>query len=129
MSTAKFLAEALEDVTVDALVTNQHAEQLVEQLAAALDARGYVLSKKPKARKAAAPLEVFNPNTGDSELDDFMRRTHKPDWQARLKKALAKSRPGMLTISTPAAGLPSKALTQAERAELYRQHNVIQHSA
>lgn len=128
-ATAKLLLEALEDVTVDALVTNQHAEQLATELADALEARGLTLKKKPAPRKPAAPVEIFAPDTGDAALDDFMRNHHRPDWEARLKKALQRNRPGMMPMPAPAPGHARKPLTQQERADLYRDHRVIQHSA
>lgn len=128
-ATAKLLLEALEDVTVDALVTNQHAEQLATELADALEARGLTVKKKPAPRKPAAPVEVFAPNTGDADLDEFMRKHHSSDWQAKLKKALARNRPGMMTMPAPAPGIARKPLTQQERADLYRIHCVVQHSA
>lgn len=40
-----------------------------------------VEAKKVRARKPAAPVEVFAPNTGDRALDDFMRRHHDPKWK------------------------------------------------
>lgn len=79
--TAAIILAALEDVTVDALVTNQHAETLAAELAATLDALGYVVKKKPAARKPATPVEPFAPNTGDSSLDDFMRAHHDPKYK------------------------------------------------
>lgn len=130
MSTATaIILDALDDVNVDALVTNQHAQQLATELAEALEARGYTVRKKPAPRKPAAPVEVFEPNTGNPELDEFMRSHHRPDWEARLKKALARNRPGMMTMPAPAPGTPSKSLTQQGHADLWRDHNVIQHSA
>lgn len=80
-STAAIILAALEDVSVDALVTNQHAETLAAEVAAALDALGYVVKKKPAPRKAAAPVAPFAPNTGDPQLDDFMRAHHDPKWK------------------------------------------------
>jgi hypothetical protein len=130
MSTATaIILEALDDVTIDALVTKKHAQQLAEELADALEARGYALRKKPAPRKPAAPAEVFAPNTGNPELDAFMRAHHRPDWEARLKKACARTRPGMMTMPAPAPGHASKPMTQQERADLWRDHKVIQHSA
>lgn len=130
MSTATaIILEALDDVTVDALVTKKHAQQLAEELADALEARGYALRKKPAPRKPAAPVEIFAPDTGDAALDDFMRNHHRPDWEARLKKALQRNRPGMMPMPAPAPGHARKPLTQQERADLYRDHRVIQHSA
>lgn len=130
MSTATaIILEALKDITVDALVTKQHAQQLAEELADALEARGYALRKKPASRKPAAPVEVFAPNTGNPELDAFMRAHHRPDWEARLKKACARNRGGMMTMPAPAPGIPKKPMTQQERADLWRDHQVIQHSA
>lgn len=130
MSTATaIILDALEDVTVDALVTKRHAQQLAEELAHALEARGYALRKKPAPRKPAAPVEVFAPDTGNAELDIFMRAHHRPDWEARLKKACARSRPGMMQMPAPAPGHPSKSMAQQERADLWRDHKVIQNSA
>lgn len=72
----KIILAALDAVTVDALVTKAHAEQLATELAEALDEAGYVIRKKPAPRKAAAPVAVFSPNTGNAELDGFMSRSH-----------------------------------------------------
>ena len=108
MSTATaIILEALDDVNVDALVTKQHAQQLADELATALEIRGYAIRKKPAPRKPAAPAEVFAPNTGNPELDAFMRAHHRPDWQAHLKKACARNRPGMMTMPAPAPGHPA----------------------
>lgn len=82
-ATAKVILAALDGVTVDALVTKQHAEDLATELAAALDAAGYTVRKKPAPRKTAAAEPAFEPNTGDPKLDDFMRRKHNP--KARIK--------------------------------------------
>lgn len=127
-ATAKIILDALEDSTVDALVTNQHAQQLAEELAAALEARGYTVRKKPAPRKPAAPVEHLV-SQGDAALDEFIRTHHHPDWRAQLKKALSRTRPGMMTMPTPAPGHAHKPLTQTERAALYVDHKVIQHSA
>lgn len=70
-----------ENIETDALVTNQHADNLAAEIAAALDAAGYVIRKKPKARAEAAPVEVFSPNTGNPELDAFMRDHHDPKYK------------------------------------------------
>lgn len=129
MSTRDILLNALQNVTTDALVTNQHAERLADELAQALDAAGFVIRKKPRTRKPAELVEVFNPQTGDPALDAFMRKHHHSDWQTRLKKATVRTRPGMLNMPAPAPGLPVRPLTQEARAALYRHHQVIQHSA
>lgn len=128
-ATAAIIYSALDDVMTDALVTNQHAEKLANELAAALEARGYIIKAKPAPRKPAAPVEIFAPNTGNAELDAFMNRHHNRDWEARLKKALTRTRPGMLAMPARAPGHPRKTMTQAERAELYSTYQVRQHSA
>ncbi len=99
MSTATaIILDALEDVNVDALVTKKHAQQLAEELADALEVRGYALRKKPAPRKPAEPVEAFAPNTGDAALDDFMRKHHDPKYRpAPMPKA-----PGMPSIGIPA---------------------------
>lgn len=130
MSTATaIILDALDDVNVDALVTKEHAQQLAEELADALEARGYALRKKSNTRKPTAPVEAFAPDTGNAELDAFMRAHHRPDWQARLKKAKARSRPGMVSMPAPALGHSHRPMTPGERATLWEDHRVIQHSA
>jgi len=79
--TAAIIYAALEDVTTDHIVTVQAAQQLAAEVAAALDANGYVVKKKPAPRKAAPVREPFAPNTGDSSLDDFMRAHHDPKYK------------------------------------------------
>lgn len=117
---------------VDALVTNQHVDLLANGLAQAFDELGYVLKAKPKPRaaKPAAEPEPLIP-TGDAALDTFIEKHHRPDWRQRLKKALQPNRPGMIPMP-PAPSFPGQgpaAMTQQRRADLYREHNVIQHSA
>ncbi len=128
------MSTATETIIVQALANgNVHTEApdaIARQIIDALEARGYTLRKKPAPRKPAAPAEVFAPNTGNPELDAFMRAHHRPDWEARLKKALARNRPGMITMPAPAPGFSKKKpMTQQERADLWRDHNVIRHSA
>ena len=89
---------------------------------------GYTIRKKPKPRTPAAPTPAFSPATGDTGLDEFMRTHHRTDWQTRLKKACARSRPGMMTMPAPAPGIARDSMTQQERADLWVDHNVIQHS-
>lgn len=79
--TAAIIYAALDDVTTDHIVTVQAARQLADELAAGLEARGYVVKKKPAARKPAPAREPFAPNTGDSSLDDFMRAHHDPKYK------------------------------------------------
>ncbi len=132
MSTTRdIIRAALDDVKTDALVTAQHADDLADEITEALEAAGYTIKAKPKRRaaKPAEPVEVFAPDTGNPDLDDFMRRHHSPDWRAKLKKALARTRPGMMNMPTPPPGHSHPPLTQQKRADLYRDHNVIQHSA
>ena len=127
------MSTATETIIVQALANgNVHSEApdaIARQIIDALEARGYALRKKPAPRKPAAPAEVFAPNTGNSELDAFMRTHHRPDWQAHLKKACARNRPGMVTMPAPAPGLPPKRMTQQERADLWDEHKVVRHSA
>lgn len=84
--------------------------------------------KKRAAAKPAAPAEQLVPQ-GDAALDAFIAKHHRPDWRERLKKALQKSRPGMISMPSPAPGHQHAPLTQQRRAALYRDHNVQQHSA
>jgi hypothetical protein len=84
--------------------------------------------KKPRAAKPAEPAEELIP-TGDTDLDAFIAKHHRPDWRARLKKALQKNRPGMVSMPSPAPGHDHPAMRPQTRADLYRKHNVIQHSA
>ena len=127
------MSTATETIIVQALANaNVHVEApdtIARQIIDALEARGYALRKKPAPRKPAAPVEVFAPDTGNPELDAFMRAHHRPDWEARLKKALARNRPGMITMPAPAPGITRRPMTQQERADLYRDHKVVQHSA
>lgn len=127
-ATAKIILDALEDVTVDALVTNQHAQQIAAELADALEARGFAIRKKPAPRKPAAPVKHLV-SQGDAALDEFIRTHHSSDWEARMKKATSRTRPGMMSMPSPAPGHGSKALTQTELATLYADHKVIQYSA
>lgn len=115
----------------DANLHPQAPDAIARQVINALEAAGYTIKAKPKPRaaKAAEPVEVFAPDTGNPDLDDFMRRHHSPDWRAKLKKALARTRPGMMNMPTPPPGHSHSPLTQQKRADLYREHNVIQHSA
>lgn len=112
---------------MDAAPMGPSLDEAAEALAAALDDAGYAIRKKP-APRVSKPVEVFAPNTGDAALDEFMRAHHHHDWEARLRKATARNRPGMLTMPAPAPGIQHKPMTQQERADLYRDHKVIQHS-
>ena len=57
------------------------AGSLAEAIVEHLDGAGFVIRKKPTSRKAAAPVEPFAPNTGDPQLDEFMRSHHNPKWK------------------------------------------------
>lgn len=132
MSTIRDIIRAALDhdaIKTDALVTKRHADDLADELATALDALGYTIKAKPKPRAAKAePAEELIP-TGDDALDAFIQKHHRPDWRQRLKKALQPSRPGMVNMPTPPPGHTRTPMTQQKRADLYREHNVIQHSA
>lgn len=115
-----------ENIETDALVTKQHADNLATELVEAFEAAGYVIRKKPTPR-ASKPVETLV-LTGDADLDTFIEKHHRPDWRTRLKKALSPSRPGMMSMPSPAPGHYRKPMTQQERADLYVEHRVIQHS-
>jgi hypothetical protein len=130
MSTTRdIIRAALDETKTDALVTARHAGDLADEIAEALEAAGYTLKKKPAPRKPAEPVEAFAPNTGSPELDAFMTRKHAHNWREKLKKALARTRPGMMTMPTPPPGHAPKPMTQQERADLWRDHKVQQHSS
>ncbi len=56
-------------------------DEAAERIAASLDQLGYVVKKKPAPRKPAPAREPFAPNTGDAQLDDFMRAHHDPKYK------------------------------------------------
>lgn len=119
-ATTQILAEAFDIAPID---------PSPEALALALSELGYVIKKAPKPRTATprATVEVFAPNTGNPKVDAFMRKHHRHDWEKHQRRAFA-SRPGMIAMPAGAPGHPKRPMTQAERAHLYRAHNVVQHS-
>ena len=85
------------EIIADALW--MHAEHYSDAARAVLDglaAAGYVISRAgapaPAHKPVKAPakratprrvVEIFAPNTGDSALDEFMRKHHNPKWKPR----------------------------------------------
>lgn len=72
----------------------------------ALDAAKPVRATRPRATPAA--VEPFSPSTGNPAVDAFMRRKHRPDWEAHLRKALRRNVPGAIPMPAPAPGWPLK---------------------
>jgi len=128
LSTRDIIRAVLDDVQTDALVTTRHADDLADEITAALEAAGYTIKAKPKPRKAAEPIEHLVPQ-GDTALDEFIAKHHHANWREKLKKALARTRPGMATMPTPPPGHAPKPMSQQERANLWRDHKVQQHSS
>lgn len=107
---------------IDAPVTDE--QTLASELAAALEASGYVIRKRPTPRKPEQ-VDAFNPSTGNAEVDAFMRRRHRADWRKHYDNAF-KARRGMAPMPPKPRGVGVTGLTMQERAELYSQFNVIE---
>lgn len=74
------IAKAIEPRLTDA-DDDRSSREIAEQIMLDLDAAGYTVKPKPKSRKAAPRREPFVANTGDPQIDDFMRRHHDPKWK------------------------------------------------
>lgn len=81
-TTAAILREALAHdlIETDHIVTVVAADALATELAAALEALGYVIKKKPAPRKATEPSRPLV-SQGDPALDEFIRTHHDPKYK------------------------------------------------
>ena len=89
---AEVIAAALRAVPI-----GPSLDEAAERIAAALDEAGYVIRRKPAPRKAAAPVEVYAPATGNPAIDEFMRRKHSPHYRPLPM-------PRVLGVSAPNGG-------------------------